>query len=125
MSIFSEDSVNLFLPKLKLEYKIAETLKEILAKMGMGIAFSAGADFTDMYSPGGIWISRIIHKTFLEVDEKGTEAAAATVVEMIETIAPGETYPTMKVNKPFVFAIRENHSGTILFIGKIIDPVWE
>lgn len=125
ISDFSEDSVNLFLPKLKLEYRVAETLKEVLAKMGMGIAFSSGADFTDMYSPGGIWISRIIHKTFLEVDEKGTEAAAATVVEMIESIAPGETYPTMRVNRPFVFAIRENHSGTILFIGKIVDPVWE
>jgi serine protease inhibitor len=59
------------------------------------------------------------------VDEEGTEAAAATVVEMIETSVPGTTHPTIYLNRPFIFAIRENHSGTILFLGKIVDPVWE
>jgi serpin B len=94
--------------------------------MGMGIAFSDFADFTGMYEPGGIFIGRVIHKTFLEVDEEGTEAAAATVVEMWETAVPGgRTYPTIRVNRPFLFAIRESHSGTILFIGKIVEPFWD
>jgi serpin B len=93
--------------------------------MGMGIAFDEAADFTGMYSPGGIWINRVIHKTFLEIDEEGTEAAAATVVEMVESAGPGTGHPTIFVNRPYLLAIRENHSGTILFIGKIVNPVWE
>jgi serine protease inhibitor len=126
MSSFCEDSVNLFLPKLKLEYKVEEKLKKALIDMGMGIAFEPGfANFTGMYERGGIWIEKIIHKTFLEVDEEGTEAAAATVVEMWESAGPGMEHPTIFVNRPYIFAIRENHSGTILFIGKIIEPVWE
>lgn len=125
MNGFYLDSVNLFLPKLKLEYKAEATLKKVLIDMGMGVAFTESADFTGMYSPGGIFISRVIHKTFLEVDEEGTEAAAATVVEMIETSVPGTTHPTVYLNRPFIFAIRENHSGAILFMGKIVEPVWE
>ncbi len=126
MDSFTEDSVNLFLPKLKLEYKIKDLLKEVLTNLGMGIAFDdEEADFTGMYEPGNIFIDRIIHKTFLEVDEEGTEAAAATVVGMALTSIEGETYPVIRVDRSFLFAIRENHSGTILFIGKIINPVWD
>jgi serine protease inhibitor len=125
MNSFSEDTVNLFFPRLKLEYKTDSVLKEILKDMGMEIAFDTfDADFTGMYEPGGIWIGRIIHKTFLGVDEEGTEAAAATVVAMTYSTGGG-SYPTIKMDRPFLFAIRENHSGTILFIGKIVDPVWE
>ncbi len=129
MNSFSEDTVNLFLPRLKLEYKIDSVLKEILKDMGMEIAFDGErADFTGMYELGGIWIGRVIHKTFLEVDEEGTEAAAATVVVIVWEVSPGgggKNFPVMRVNRPYIFAIRENHSGTILFIGKIVDPVWE
>lgn len=126
MNNFTEDSVNLFLPKLKIEYEIKKLLKEALTSLGMGIAFDSLADFTGMYEPEGLFIDRIIHKTFLEVDEEGTEAAAATVVAIgVTSIENGKTYPVMRVNRPFLFAIRENHSGTILFIGKIADPVWE
>jgi serine protease inhibitor len=122
---FSEDSVNLFFPKLKLEYKIDKNLLTVLSYMGMEIAFDPfEADFTGMYAPGNIYISRIIHKTFLEVDEEGTEAAAATVVAMTLGAVEGN-FPTVRLNRPFIFAIRENHSGTILFMGKIIEPVWE
>lgn len=122
---FSEDSVNLFFPKLKLEYKIDKNLLTVLSDMGMEIAFDPfEADFTGMYAPGNIYISRIIHKTFLEVDEEGTEAAAATVVAMTLGSSEG-SYPEIRLNRPFLFAIRENHSGAILFIGKIIKPVWE
>ena len=126
MSDFYEDSVNLFLPKIKLEYKTDSILKDVLIAMGMEIAFdSEEADFTGMYNPGGIWINRVIHKTFLEIDEEGTEAAAATVVEMMESAGPGTGHPTIFVNRPYLLAIREHHSGTILFIGKIAEPVWE
>ncbi len=125
MNGFSEDSVNLFLPKLKLEYKIDKNLLTVLSDMGMEIAFDPfEADFTGMYAPGNIYISRIIHKTFLEVDEEGTEAAAATVVAMTLG-AVEDIFPTVRLNRPFIFAIRENHSGTILFMGKIIEPVWD
>jgi serpin B len=61
----------------------------------------------------------------LEIDEEGTEAAAATVVEMELGMVPGPQKPVMMVNRPYLLAIRENHSGTILFIGKIVDPIWE
>ena len=124
---FYEDSVSLFLPKLTLEYKTDSILKEVLKYMGMEIAFDQDmANFTDMAEPSDIWIGRVIHKTFLEIDEEGTEAAAATVVEMLEkSAAPGSNFPTMRIDRPYIFAIRESHSGTILFIGKIVEPVWE
>ncbi len=122
MNSFSEQTLTLFLPKIKLEYEIKNTLKKALSDLGMDIAFDPyRANFTGMYEPGEIYIDRVIHKTFLKVDEEGTEAAAATVVAVGLT----SVGLTMYVNRPFLFAIRENHSGTILFIGKIIDPVWE
>jgi serine protease inhibitor len=124
MDSFTEDTVTLYFPKLKLEYRIKDLLEDALKSLGMGVAFNGQeADFTGMYEPGGIFIDRIIHKTFLELDEEGTEAAAATVVAMSLTCIDGDL--TIRVNRPYVFAIRENHSGTILFIGKIVDPVWE
>jgi serine protease inhibitor len=119
---FSEQTLTLFFPKLKLEYEIKDTLKKVLTNLGMGIAFDPyDANFTGMYEPGEIYIGRIIHKTFLKVDEEGTEAAAATVVGVGTT----STGTIIHVNRPFLFAIRENHSGTILFMGKIADPVWD
>ena len=122
MDGFSEDTLTLLLPKLKLEYEIKDTLEKVLTDLGMGVAFDdREADFTGMYEPGGIFIDRVIHKTFLEVDEEGTEAAEATVVGVGLT----SIGLTMHVNRPFLFAIRESHSGTILFVGKIVEPVWE
>jgi len=124
MDRLSPDTVTLFFPKLKLEYEIKDMLEEALATLGMGVAFDdQEADFTGMYGPGGIFIDRIIHKTFLEIDEEGTEAAAATVVAMSLTSIGGDF--TIRVNRPFIFTIKENHSGTILFMGKIVEPVWE
>ena len=127
MNNFVEDSVNLFLPRLKIEYKMESILEEALSDLGMEIAFDPErADFTGMYGPGEIYIDRIIHKTFLKVNEEGTEAAAATVVAIGTTgIDGGKVYPVIRVDRPFLFAIRENHSGTILFIGKIVEPAWD
>lgn len=115
---FSTHSVNLKFPKFTTEYEIK--LNDVLSSLGMGIAFKQyQADFTKIYRGlENLYISEVKHKTFVKVDEEGTEAAAATSVEMGIT----SVGPFMRVNRPFIFAIRENHSGTILFIGKIVNP---
>ncbi len=108
------------LPRFKMEYKI--TLNEALESLGLGIAFSDGADFTKMYKPGNLFISEVKHKTFVEVNEEGTEAAAVTSVEMrFTSVGPSDSF-FMRIDRPFIFAIHENHSETILFIGKIGAP---
>ncbi|MCG8608418.1 serpin family protein, partial [bacterium] len=117
---FSPDSVTLQFPKFKLEYE--KKLNEILETLGMGIAFTGAADFTRMYRPGGLFIDYVKHKTFVEVDEEGTEAAAVTVVAIRDS-AGGPEIRFMRVDRPFLFVIRENHTGTILFMGKIVEPV--
>ena len=120
ISSFSSQEVNLYLPKFKMEYEIS--LNNVLCALGMSIAFDPGrADFTKINSDGNLYISNVKHKTFVKVNEEGTEAAAVTSVE----IGLKSAGITMHINRPFVFAIRENHSGTILFIGKIIEPEWE
>ena len=114
--------VNLAMPKFKLEYEI--TLNDVLAALGMAVAFDPiQADFTAMWERMGdenLYISEVKHKTFVQVDEEGTEAAAATSVEISVTSAP--LVVSMRVDRPFLFAIRENHSGTILFMGKMMRP---
>ena len=105
------------LPKFKLEYELS--LNDALKALGMEIAFSDSADFTNMYGPGGAFISNVKHKTFVDVNEEGTAAAAVTSVEIgLTSVGPGP----IVVDRPFLFAIRENYSGTILFMGKIMDP---
>lgn len=105
------------LPRFTLEYELA--LNDALTALGMEVAFTDSADFTKLYAPGGTYISEVKHKTFVDVNEEGTEAAAATSVEISLTSAG--PLPVV-VDRPFVFAIRENYSGTILFMGKIVDP---
>ena len=111
--------VNLRLPRFKTEcsYNMHET---ILPEMGMVTPFTDNADFSGMTEDKQIKISKVIHKTYVEVNEEGTEAAAVTAVEMGPTSAgpPGSMIDYV-VNKPFAFAIRENSTGVILFIGKI------
>jgi serpin B len=115
---FVTDSINVFIPRFKLEY--SRELKDDLTALGMGIAFDPdGANFRNMYKSMRVWIDKVKHKTFVEVNEEGTEAAAVTSVEMAYE---SETTPDFRADTPFVFMIRENQSGTILFIGKIVDP---
>jgi serine protease inhibitor len=115
----SQSEGELYFPRFGLDYEI--TLNDVLKAMGMEIAFSPSqADFTRMYKNGGLYIYEVKHKSFIEVNEEGTEAAAATVVDMrLTSVGSGFT---MQVDRPFIFAIREKHSGTILFIGKITNP---
>jgi serine protease inhibitor len=117
MGSFSERDVKLYLPKFKIEYGIQ--LNDILTTLGLGIAFTAQADFTRINREGGLFISEVKHKAFVQVDEEGTEAAAVTVVIVSRGSASNVV---MRVNRPFLFVIRENHSGTLLFMGKITVP---
>jgi len=117
LSNFSRDSLDIFIPKFTLEYEV--NLTDVLTALGMGIAFTPYvADFTKMYPAGGVWIDEVKHKTFVEVNEEGTEAAAVTST----IITTGSDDSVFRVDRPFVFVIRENYSQTILFIGKIVDP---
>lgn len=111
-------TVDIRLPRFKAEckYQMAE---EILPEMGMTIPFSEFADFSKI-SDTPLYISEVIHKTFIDVNEEGTEAAAVTSVGMFENAMPGEPQIiNYVVNKPFLFVIRENSTGVILFMGKI------
>lgn len=110
-------SLELRLPKFRLEYK--EELRQALTQLGMGSAFT-NANFGRMLAGGssGLAISSVKHKTFLEVNEEGTEAAAVTSVSIVTTSLP----PVVQVNRPFLFLIREKSSGAILFIGQITNP---
>jgi serpin B len=113
--------VSLILPKFKTLYDTE--LSDPLKAMGMGVAFSPGeADFTGINKDGNLFIDRVLHKAFIEVNEEGTEAAAATVVVIGRTSTGGPEEVFMIINRPFVFAIRERQSGAILFMGKIEDP---
>ena len=91
-------------------------LKETLEEMGMKTEGFPGL-FEEQLD---LEITRVIHQTFLDVNEEGTEAAAATAVGIGETSAGPPTKIT--VDKPFIFLLREKHSGSILFIGQLIDP---
>jgi serpin B len=108
------------LPKFKLSYKTV--LNDALMQMGMGVAFSDFADFSKIVNGGGLAINCVLHKTFVAVDEEGTEAAAVTAVEMGYTAANPTTTPFI-VNRPFLFFIKEKSTGTILFAGKMLNPV--
>jgi serine protease inhibitor len=115
----ASQEVELSFPKFKFEYD--KTLNDMLKSMGMSVAFSrTDADFTNIDKRGQLFISEVKHKTFVQVDEEGTEAAAVTSVGVGAT-SVGQNI-VMRVDHPFIFAIRENNSGTILFIGKIVEP---
>lgn len=106
------------LPKFKVEYGI-KRLNNVLTEMGMGVAFDAHeADFSGMASLGNLWIDFVDHKAVIDVNEEGTEAAAVTVVAPTYSFNRG-----FYVNRPFFFVIRDDRSKTILFMGKIENPL--
>ena len=113
---FHEGEVMVQLPRFKLEWKLE--LSTILKALGMPLAFSNQADFSGMDGTKELSIGTVIHQAFIEVNEEGTEAAAATAVGMRATSMP----PMFIANHPFLFLIRENSTGTILFIGRVMDP---
>jgi serine protease inhibitor len=112
------------LPRFRLEYKA--NLKRELSALGMGVAFDGSrADFTGMIQAPGAnaFIHDVVHKAFIEVNEEGTEAAAATSVEIrLTSIMEPEEPFEMKVDRPFFFAIVDGETGLILFMGSIVNP---
>ena len=110
------ECIRLHLPRFKAEcsYDMHEF---ILPKMGMELPFSEKADFTGLIKEQPLKISRIIHKAYINIDEEGTEAAASSIVEVLD--GGPMVFHDYIVNKPFAFAIRENSTGIILFMGKI------
>jgi serine protease inhibitor len=116
VSGLSAISTDVVMPKFTLEYELE--MKDVLTALGMGIAFGGAADFSKIRASGGLYISKVKHKTFVDVNEEGTEAAAATSVEIREF-----AMPPLVIDRPFLFAIREGYSGTILFMGRVVNPV--
>ncbi|HWO00771.1 MAG TPA: serpin family protein [Blastocatellia bacterium] len=123
MRSFSKTQGSIVLPRFKVEYEV--TLNDALRALGMGVAFAADrANFSGMFQTAqNAFISKVKHKTFAEVNEEGTEAAAVTSTEIRVTSAvqPRKTF-TMVVNRPFFFVIRDNKTGSVLFLGSIVDP---
>jgi serpin B len=115
-----------YLPKFEFEFGTI-SLKQTLQAMGMTDAFDERADFTGMQEEGTppepLGIGDVLHKAFISVDEHGTEAAAATVVLMSPVAAPPSEEPIeVRIDRPFIFAIRDMRTGTVLFLGRVMDP---
>jgi serpin B len=113
--IVLRDPITVYLPRFKGEYD--GILNEVLTDQGMGIAFTPGADFSRMASAEELWIGEIEHVASVTVDEEGTKAAAATKVEMTIGMAN-----FLRVDRPFIFVIRDARTGIILFLGRIVIP---
>ena len=114
------EKTDLAMPKFKLETKY--NLVSKCKSLGIKDAFSPKtADFRNMGWPiGKLWIAQIIHKAFVEVNEEGTEAAAATAVVM--QTKSMHFYPSFRADHPFIFVIKDNETGSILFMGKVVNP---
>ncbi len=111
--------VNLSMPKFTFESEFG--LGETLKILGMPLAFSSDADFSGITGGRDLFISDVIHKSFVAVDEEGTEAAAATAVVFEATAIPAEPV-IMTIDRPFLFMILDHQTNTILFIGRVTDP---
>jgi serpin B len=111
-----DTELDIYLPKFTVTSKFK--LKQTLSVMGMPTAFGPTADFTGMNGIGGLFISDAYHKAFVTVDEEGTEAAAATAVVIDRSGVPSE----FRADHPFLFLIRDNVTGSILFLGRVVDP---
>jgi serpin B len=117
-----EEQVRVYFPKFTLEcdYLLTDTLPA----MGMPTAFGPGADFSGLDGTQDLFISDVIHKAFVEVNEEGTEAAAATAVVFAKSAAvEEEPVPVFRADHPFVFMIVDDEHGTVLFMGRFAEPV--
>ncbi|MBN2493459.1 MAG: serpin family protein [Deltaproteobacteria bacterium] len=115
---FAVREADVFLPRFELEF--GSSLNDVLSALGMGAAFSAGADFTGINPAGELYISNVKHKTYVKVDEEGTEAAAVTSVE-VSNLSISNSF-TLRADRPFLFIIHDAHSKALLFMGKMVDP---
>jgi serpin B len=114
------NEVKLTMPKFKIESQFG--LKKNLSELGMPVAFSPGqADFSGIDGAKDLYISDVVHKSFVNVDEAGTEAAAATGIMVGTTALPAKIYD-MTLDHPFIFFIRDIKTGTIIFLGRVSNP---
>jgi serine protease inhibitor len=112
-------NVDLYVPKFTLNY--SKSLGDELKALGMGIVFDyMRANLTGISKMGKLYVTDVLHKTYVKVDEEGTEAAAVTTIVVGVTVVFPK--PVMRIDRPFIFAIREHKTGTILFIGKVVNP---
>ena len=116
------NSIGIWLPKFRIEFD--KKLNDILKDMGMNLAFTSNADFSSIDPAKNLYISYVKHKTFIETDEEGTEAAAVTIVGDVGGSADPNAVEWIPFHctKPFLFAITEKDTGAILFMGKVGDP---
>lgn len=114
------EEVRVSFPKFKLTSQFG--LKETLEQMGMTDAFSPSADFSGMDGSRELYVSAIVHKAYVDVNEEGTEAAAATGAVMAARAVRPRPQPVFRADHPFIFLIRDTHSGSILFLGRVTDP---
>jgi serpin B len=114
-----ETEIDLSFPRFKYSYK--KTMNEILKDMGMAQAFTDLADFTNI-SDVRVLISMVLHQAFIETNEEGTEAAAATIIGIYTTSLPAGPL-VLKLDHPFVYIIRETSTNSILFMGKVVNPL--
>ncbi len=122
----TEEHVVVTMPRFKFSFETG--LNEVLKEMGMPKAFSNQADFSKITDKEDLFISSVRHKSFIDVNENGTEAAAVTSITVTTTSAgPGDTVQKIyfTVDKPFVFAITEKDTGAILFIGEVKNPEYK
>lgn len=119
LSGLHQTEIDLSLPRFKYGYK--KQLNEILTDMGMGIAFTDNADFSEI-SDLRVLISKVLHQAFIETNEEGTEAAAATVVQFVSTSTPAAPL-VLRLDHPFLYIIRETTTNSILFMGRVSDPL--
>lgn len=123
MNQLESRKVKVYFPQFKntLEFSLEKTL----ADMGMPDAFCSSADFSGMNGRQTLFISAVIHKAFIDIKEEGTEAAAATAVimeECISIVPRRQRVPIFRADHPFIFLIRDNRSGSILFLGRVVNP---
>ena len=117
---FAEEEVTVGLPKFKFEF--GDSLNKPLTDMGMGVAFEPGvADFSKINADNQLFISMVKQQAYIDVNEKGTEAAAVTVVEVSLTAMP-DNRKYFTVNRPFIFVIKEKDTNSIIFIGRVMKP---
>ena len=112
---FKSTYIKMSVPKFKIEY--STSLNDILKNLGIVSAFNTNAEFEKMFDKGNMWFTNTLHKTYINVDEKGTEAAAVTAIGMAGSAMPPEPIE-LKFNKPFCFIIRDNTCGETLFMGR-------
>jgi serpin B len=120
LALAAPREVEVFFPKFKMTVQFS--LAQILAGMGMPAAFSPQADFSGMDGRRDLFISALVHKAFVEVNEGGTEAAAATGTVMALTAFMPKPAPVFRADHPFIFLIRDELSGSVLFLGRMVDP---